>query len=395
MALPDYYEFCNPPKLLSGRFALENIPSVLTDLRAGKPLLLSDAMLQKIGILRVVSDAMISGGTPPAGSFTEIPADSSADVVNRAAKLYRSLGCDSLVAVGGGSVLDTAKGVRLLISQGLDDIMEAAGYETVDCGERVPFVAVPTTAGTGSEATEVAVILNPDKQVKMEFISGHLLPDAAVLDPRMTMTLPPRITASTGMDTLCHAVEAYTCLQKNPPSSAFAVSAIEMVRDFLVEAVRNGKNRDARLAMANAAFLAGAAFSNSMVGMIHAIGHALGGVCHVPHGEAMTILMPVCMEYNYEKTGDLYGELLLPLAGPETFAATPKEQRGRETISVIRRMSEELHGLCGLPVSLREEGVKRESFEQVAQTALNDGAMIVNPKYVGKEDVIAVLDRVY
>lgn len=393
--LPDYYEFCNPPRLLSGSFALENIPSVLTDLRAKKPLLLSDAMLEKIGLLRTVSDALISGGIAPGGSFTEIPADSSAAVVNRAAELYRSLGCDSLVAVGGGSVLDTAKGVRLLVSQELDDIMDAMGCENVDCGLRVPFVAVPTTAGTGSEATMVAVILNPEKQVKMEFISSHLLPDAAVLDPRMTLTLPPRITASTGMDALCHALEAYTCLQKNPLSDAFAVSAVGLVRDFLPGAVKNGKDANARLAMANAAFLAGAAFSNSMVGMIHAIGHALGGVCHVPHGEAMTILMPPCMEYNYEKVGDLYGELLLPLAGPEAYAAAPAEKRGYETVAAIRRMTEDFHGFCGLPSSLRDAGVRREDFGQVAKTALNDGAMIVNPRYVGEEDVLAVLEKAY
>ncbi|QNK40811.1 iron-containing alcohol dehydrogenase [Caproicibacter fermentans] len=393
--LPDYFEFCNPPKLLSGQFALENIPSVLTDLRAENPLLLSDSMLEKIGVLRTVSDALLSGGIPPRGCFTEIPPDSSSAVVNRAAALYRSLGCDSLIAVGGGSVLDTAKGVKLLISQGIDDILSAMGCENIDCGARIPFIAVPTTAGTGSEATMVAVILDPEKQIKMEFISSHLLPDAAVLDPRMTLTLPARITASTGMDALCHAVEAYTCLQKNPLSDTFAVSAITLIRDSLSVSVRNGKDQKARYAMANAAFMAGAAFSNSMVGMIHAIGHALGGVCHVPHGEAMTILMPICMEYNFDKIGDLYGELLLPLAGPEAFAGTPQGKRGRETISVIRRMTAEYHDLCGLPMSLRETPAKREDFVSVAKTALNDGAMIVNPKYVGEQEILEILEKAF
>lgn len=393
--LPDYYEFCNPPKLLSGKFALENIPSALTDLRAKKPLLLSDPVLEKIGALRMVGDALISGGTAPGGCFTEIPPDSSSAVVNQAAELYRSLGCDSLVAVGGGSVLDTAKGVEFLVSQEIGDILLAMGCETIDCGRHVPFIAVPTTAGTGSEATAVAVILNPEKQIKMEFISGHLLPDVAVLDPRMTLTLPPRTTASTGMDALCHAVETYTCLQKNPLSDAFAKSAVELVRDNLSEAVKNGKDKRARHAMANAAFMAGAAFSNSMVGVIHAIGHALGGVCHVPHGEAMTILMPACMEYNFDKVGDLYGELLLPLAGPEAFAAVPKERRGRESIAVIRKMTREFHDFCGLPVALRETAAKREKFPQVAKTALNDGAMIVNPKFVGEQDVLDLLNKSY
>ncbi|WP_326975140.1 iron-containing alcohol dehydrogenase [Caproicibacter sp. BJN0012] len=393
--LPDYYEFYNPPKLLSGNFALENIPGALADLKAKKPLLLSDQMLKKIGTLQTVTDALLSGGMTPGGSFTEIPADSSSLVVNQIAALFRSLGCDSILAVGGGSVLDTAKGVRMLISQNAGNIMDVMGCETIDCGERVPFIAVPTTAGTGSESTMVAVILDPIKNIKMEFISYHLLPDVAVLDPRMTLTLPPRITASTGMDALCHALEAYTCLQKNPVSDAFAAGALEIIRDHLRTAVNNGKDVKARQAMANAAFMAGAAFSNSMVGMIHAIGHALGGVCHVPHGEAMTILMPYCMEYNFDMLEGLYGKLLLYLAGDEIYAGTPREERGRGTISLIRQMTSEFHESCGLPMRLSETKARREDFEKVAQAALKDGAMIVNPKQVGQQDVLNILEKAF
>ena len=393
--LPNCYEFYNPPKLLSGNFALENIPTVLKDLRAKKPLLLGDRTLEKIGILQTVTDAMASGGITPAGSFTEIPTDSSSLVVNQIAALYRSLSCDSLIAVGGGSVLDTAKGVRILISQDSGNIMDLMGYETIDCGKRVPFLAVPTTAGTGSEATMVAVILDPVKKIKMEFISPHLLPDVAILDPRMTLTLPPRTTASTGMDALCHAVEAYTCLQKNPVSDAFAVVALETIRENLQTAVRNGRDEKARQAMANAAFMAGAAFSNSMVGMIHAIGHALGGVCHVPHAEAMTVLMPYCMEYNLDLLDDLYGKLLLYLAGAEVYASTPQKERGRRTISWIRQMTSGFHESCGLPMRLGETKAKREDFANVSQAAMKDGAMIVNPKKVGRQDVLNILEKAF
>ena len=392
---PNYYEFNNPPKLLSGTYALENIPGTLKDLKAERPLLLCDRMLEKIGILQIVIDAMASGGAAPAGSFTEIPPDSSSQVVNQIAALYRSLNCDSLIAVGGGSVLDTAKGVKILISQDSDDIKKLMGYEAIDCGRRVPFLAVPTTAGTGSEATMVAVILDPVNKIKMEFISSHLLPDVAVLDPRMTLTLPPRTTASTGMDALCHAMEAYTCLQKNPVSDAFAVVALEIIRENLHTAVHNGKDVKARQAMANAAFMAGAAFSNSMVGMIHAIGHALGGVCHVPHGEAMTILMPYCMEFNLELSDDLYGKLLLYIAGVEVYTKTPPKERGRKTISWIRQMTSEFHESCGLPMRLRETKATKEDFERVSQTAMNDGAMIVNPKQVSRQDVLNILGKAY
>ncbi len=393
--LPDYYEFQHSTKLLSGKLALENIPMELHMLGARCPMVLSDQVLFQIGTLKTVCDAVQADGILIGAVYHEIPADSSSAVVNEIAELYRRSGCDSLVAVGGGSVLDTAKGVRMLLSQQAEDIMELLGCEILSRGRHIPFVAVPTTSGTGSESTLVAVIRNAVSGMKMEFISYYLQPDVTVLDVRMTLTLPPKTTASTGLDALCHAIEACTCLQRNPLSEAYGTAAIRMIGRYLKRAVKNGRDEEARLGLANASTMAGAAFSNSMVGMVHAIGHALGGVCHVPHGDAMTILLPWCMEYNMEKLSDDYGELLLYLAGPETYAATPKEERGRAMAEQVRTLSGELHDLCGVPVTLKEAGVKREDFEAVAQAAINDGAMIVNPVKVDKSDVIAVLERAY
>ena len=393
--LPDYYEFQHSTKLLSGKLALENIPMELHMLGARCPMVLSDQVLFQIGTLKTVCDAVQADGILIGAVYHEIPADSSSAVVNEIAELYRRSGCDSLVAVGGGSVLDTAKGVRMLLSQQAEDIMELLGCEILSRGRHIPFVAVPTTSGTGSESTLVAVIRNAVSGMKMEFISYYLQPDVTVLDVRMTLTLPPKTTASTGLDALCHAIEACTCLQRNPLSEAYGTAAIRMIGRYLKRAVKNGRDEEARLGLANASTMAGAAFSNSMVGMVHAIGHALGGVCHVPHGDAMTILLPWCMEYNMEKLSDDYGELLLYLAGPETYAATRKEERGRAMAEQVRTLSGELHDLCGVPVTLKEAGVKREDFEAVAQAAINDGAMIVNPVKVDKSDVIAVLERAY
>ena len=393
--IPNYYEFQNSAKLLSGERALENIPYELSVRGCSRPMLMSDRVLEKLGAVATVTAALYQGGVEPAGSFLDIPADSAVAVVNEAAARFRQLNCDSIIAVGGGSVLDTAKGVAMLASHGADDLMALMGCEAMDRGDPVPFVAIPTTAGTGSEATMVAVIKNPEKKLKMEFISHFLLPDVAVLDPRMTATLPPRTTASTGMDALCHAIEAYTCLQRNPASDGYAVSAIELIREYLDKAVTNGKDLDARLAMANAAYLAGASFSNSMVGMVHAIGHALGGVCRVPHGDAMTILLPWCMEFNMDTVGHLYHKLHLHLAGPEVFVRTPYEQHAALSVQCVRDMTAKFHEVCGLPVTLSQAGVRREDFEAVARTALNDGAMIVNPRQVTFDDVITILDKAY
>ncbi len=393
--LPVYYEFQHSTKLLSGKDALENIPAELHMLGASHPMVLSDHVLHEIGTLSRVCDAVQEDGIRIGAVFHEIPADSSSAVVNEIAGIYRSCGCDSLVAVGGGSVLDTAKGVRMLLSQEVHDIMELLGCEILTRGRHIPFVAVPTTSGTGSESTLVAVIRNESDGMKMEFISYFLQPDVTVLDARMTLTLPARITAATGMDTLCHAIEACTCLQKNPLSHAYGTAAIRMVGQYLERAVKNGKDAEARLGMANASTMAGAAFSNSMVGMVHAIGHALGGVCHVPHADAMTILLPHCMEYNMELLSEDYGELLLFLGGPEEYAATAKKARGKAMVKKVRELAGRLGGRCGLPLCLRDVKVERESFKAVAAAALSDGAMIVNPKQVGEEDVLAVLEKAY
>jgi alcohol dehydrogenase len=393
--LPQYYEFQNSAKLLSGCHAIDNIPYELSRLEAEKPMVLSDAVLEKLGTMGIVTKALEEAGVTIGAVFTDIPADSSVEVVNRVAALYRETGCNSIVAVGGGSVIDTAKGARMVLSQDSDDILALMGCETLTRGKSIPFVAVPTTSGTGSEATEVAVIRDPARKLKMEFISHYLLPDVAVLDPRMTTGLPPKTTAATGMDALCHAVEGCTCLQNNPVSFAYGTAAIDLIRDNLETAVRNGKDETARQAMANASYLAGACFSNSMVGMVHAIGHALGGVCRVPHGEAMTILLPACMAYNLEKLDRDYGELLLHLAGPEVYAATPADQRGRKAIDAVRDLRHRLHDLCGLPETLRERGVDKADFDRVAHTALDDGAIIVNPCAVGLADVLKILEEVY
>ena len=296
--IPGYYEFQNTVKICSGDRALENISYELEERNVSRPMILSDKVLENIGAVNTVLKAMM--GTHPGFVFCDIPADSSFEVVARIASLYRQHRCDSVVAIGGGSVIDTAKGVCMAVGTHAKSLTEIMGMERLKQWKRIPYIAIPTTSGTGSEVTSVAVISDTDHNVKAEFISRHLLPDVAILDARMLATMPQRITASTGMDALCHAIEAYSCLQKNPLSDAYAVSAIKMISEYLPKAVKNGHNKEARLAMANASLMAGTAFSNSMVGGVHAIGHALGGICHVAHGDAMNILMPYVMAYNLD-----------------------------------------------------------------------------------------------
>lgn len=393
--LPKYYEFQNSAKILSGKFALENIPLELKMLNAKRPLFLSDDTLNKIGTVKIVLDAIEKQDDVVVGEqFTNIPPNSDLDLIKRIVNIYKEANCDSIIALGGGAVIDTAKGVRMVLSQNVEDINELMGAEILTYGKHIPFVAIPTTSGTGSEVTAVAVILDKLRQIKMEFISYYLLPDVAVIDPRMTETLPKKIAASTGMDALCHAIEAYTCLQKNPMSDAYAISAIKLIGENLIDSVEKDK-KEAKIAMENASMMAGVSFSNSMVGLVHAIGHALGGVCHVPHGNAMNILLPYCMEYNMDKIGEEYGRILLYLAGEDVYLNTKKENRGEKLVDIIEEMKERLNKLTGIPITLKEAGVKEEDLNEVAKKAINDGAIIVNPKEARYEDVLNILRKAY
>lgn len=390
-----YFEFQNAVKLLCGELALERIPNELQHLNAKRPLVLSDAVLAKIGTMAQVTSAMAAEGVAPAGTFTDIPVDSSLAVVNQIAAFYREQNCDSIVAIGGGSVIDTAKGVRLVLSQDTDDIFSISGLENVTNGKHIPFIVVPTTAGTGSECTGVAVIRNDANGVKMEFLSPFVEPDVAVIDPRMTEGLPPKATASTGMDALCHAVEACTCLQANPLSTAYGTAAIRMIAQNLEAATVNGKNREARFNMALASTMAGIAFSNSMVGAVHAIGHALGGVCHVPHAVAMTILLPHVMRYNLSHSAEAYAALLPWLVGMDAAMATPADKRAEAAIAAIENLGAKLNAACGLPLTLSAAGVSKDDFAKVAEFAVNDGALIVNPRAATEAQVLEILNAAF
>jgi alcohol dehydrogenase len=324
--LPAYYEFYNPVKIISGHKALDNLPFELEQVGAARPLLITDAGIVKAGLLKHVLGAFAESGMVIGALYDQVPPDSSLEVVKELAQIYRQKRCDALLAVGGGSVLDTAKGVNIIVSEGADDLLAFAGAEVLKRPLR-PLLVIPTTGGTGSEVTNVAVIADPGRNLKLLFTSNYLLPRVAVLDSRMTLSLPPLITAATGMDALAHAMEAYTCLQKNPLSDAYATTAIRLIAGNLLRVVLQPGDAVGRLALANAACMAGIAFSNSMVGMVHSLAHATGALCHVAHGVAINIFLPHGLEYNLPKAAEEIGELLLPLGGAELYARTPPDQR--------------------------------------------------------------------
>jgi len=389
-----YFEFYNPVKINAGANALEGLPAELQRLNVNKPFIITDEGIVKVGLLQKVLDGFKDSDITIGAVYDQVPPDSSVQVVNETAKIYQEQNCDCIIAVGGGSVIDSAKGMNIVISEHTTDLIQFSGHDRIKNFQQ-PLIVIPTTSGTGSEVTLVAVVSDKENDRKMLFTSTKLLPTVTVIDPRMTLSLPAKLTAATGMDALTHALEAYTCLQKNPISDAYAFSAIEMVSKNLVNVVNNGKDEQGRFELAVASTSAGIAFSNSMVGAVHGIGHTVGAIAHVHHGMAMAILLPYVMEYNLKKVDDLYGELLLPLAGADVYANTPKEQRASESIKFIKSINKELNQICGMPISLSDAGVKEEQLEEIAQKSLNDGAMILNPEEMNWKEVLKILKKAY
>jgi len=390
-----YYEFFCPVKVMAGNAALEHLPFELTSQGCSRPMIITDKGVRGAGLLDPVLSACEESGLEITTIYDDVPPDSSIQVVAKIAKAYRKEKCDSIIAIGGGSPIDTAKAVNILVSEGGDDISEYAGAGVLKRPLK-PFFVIPTTAGTGSEVTSVAVIADTKREVKLGFASGFMLPDAAIIDPRMTLTLPPHISAATGMDAMTHSVEAFTCMAKNPISDAYASAAIKKISTFLPKVMANPKDAEARLEVAQASTMAGIAFSNSMVGLVHALGHSLGAICHLPHGLCMSLFLPYVLEYNLEEIREPLSELLLYLAGPEIYAITPKAQRAEESIAVIRKMRDDLYRQCKLPRTLQETGkVEKSQLERIAQATLDDGSIMFNPREVSIEDARAVLDAAW
>lgn len=390
-----YYEFFCPVKLIAGHSALENIPFELHLLGAKRPLIITDQGVKNNGLLTPIEQVFSATDIQIAGVFDHVPADSSLDVVKETAKYYRHQQCDSILAIGGGSVIDTAKAVNILVSEGGDDLLHYSGAHNLPKPLK-PLFVIPTTAGTGSEVTMVAVVSDVKKQQKMLFASYYLMPNVAVLDPRMTITLPPHITAMTAIDALTHAIEAFTGLAHNAMSDSYATVAIEKISQNLFKVLENPEDVDGRLELAQASTMAGIAFSNSMVALVHSLGHALGAVAHLPHGLCMNLFLPYVLQFNLQHDAERIGRLLLPLAGAEVYAQTPANQRAEKSIAFILSLRDKVYQLTQLPRTLQETGkVRKEQFAEIAEKALNDGSIIFNHRETTREDLMAILEQAW
>lgn len=383
----DFFQFSVPTHIIFGDGISQDFSAELSRFPMTRVMVVSDPMLVKSGLVAPIRQGLTSAGLEIAGEFLNIPPASSVKVVKELAFEAKQCGADGLVAIGGGTVIDTAKAANILLTHGGDLLNDYSGAQTVP-GPLKPLVAIPTTAGTGSEVTQAAVIYDDASQMKLSFVDHHLRPHLAVLDPLLTVGLPARLTAATGMDALTHAIEAWTSVESNPFSNALALHAIRLIMRCLLPAVIDGEDLSARKGMMTAATMAGVAFDHAMVGVVHAMAHATEAVAHVHHGTANAILLPLGMEYNRDVCADKYAEL-----GPRMGLGQARNVD--VVIGQVRALTKELQRKCGLPTRLRDAGVTQEQLPQIAALAVQDGTCVYNPREVEESEILKVLGQAW
>jgi alcohol dehydrogenase class IV len=385
----DFYQYAAPTRVIAGRDLLGSTGFEFRKEGAGRVLVITDGVIRGTGLVDGVAAGLEEGGLEVAGVFDEVPQDSSTDVVDRCAAAAREVGADSFLAVGGGSVMDTAKVADAVFTHG-GTAHEQEGFflmPRADDGmgrphEIAPLACIPTTAGTGSEVSMAAVIKDPEAKVKLEMADFPLFPRLAILDPESTRTLPPRVAAATGMDAVTHAIESYVSTQSSPHQDARALHALRLIRDNLERAVATPDDEDARGNMLVAANIAIAI----ELGSVHAMSHSVGGLFGVPHGVANAIHLPHVIRFNAEgapEIADRYRDIAEVLgvdAGPDVG-------------DVLAEHVTELVGRLGLPTRLTEVGVPESVVPRLVEGAMGDGTTLLNPREVGEEEYAALYRR--
>ncbi len=390
--LPEFYQFHHPTKVIYGEGLVTDFSHEVEELGVKNYFIVSDQVLHNLGVIQPIKNGLEEAGFTITGEFYDVPQDASVEAVENISRHAKDSGAEGLIAVGGGSVIDATKAANFVFSEGGDLIADYSGAATLTKPLK-PFIVIPTTAGTGSENTLVAVIYDVANKTKLAFSDKFLLPDLAVLDPLMTQSLPPGLTASTGMDALTHAVESYVGVDTSPHSEALAVEAIKLIFKYLVRATQKGDDIEARGGMLIAANMAGSSFSHSMVGCVHSMAHAVGGLTRVPHGVANAILLPHGMAYNFEVSKEKFA-VLAPVMGVDVSGLSIDEA-ALGAIEAVRDLGRQLNALDALPVRLRDAGVPEESLSMIAEAAIEDGTVIYNPREVEAEEILIHLKNAY
>jgi len=373
--------FFNPTRIVYGPGSLRLLPDHLPgDIQPERILLISDAGLRAAGITQRVQELL-----PRAKTFEEIEPNPRHSTVDRAGVLARDMEAGLVVGLGGGSALDAAKAVALLAANP-GRIEDYEGREKYTASP-LPLIAIPTTCGTGSEVTWVSVITHTGRRFKMSIKGPAMYPAVALVDPDLLASLPPALVASTGMDALVHAIEAYTVKPATFITDVFAVQAVRLSFRFLKRACADIRDdREARDGVMKASLLAGLAFGNSDVGGVHCLSESVGALLDTPHGVANAVLLPFVMEFNLPAASEQYADLARAVGmeggSPEALAL--------RLIQEIRELSADI----GLP-RFRDLGVPEEHFPEIAEKSFANNSNLSNAREAGRDDYLEILERAH
>lgn len=368
------FSFELPTKIEYGMGVVRNLPDEASRLGARKVMVVTDR-----GVREALADAAVIRPLKDAGFellvFDQVEPNPKDRNVEEGAALAREFGAEALVALGGGSPIDCAKAIAVLVSHGGDRIKKYEG-KTAVTRPVLPWIAIPTTAGTGSEVTFSSVITDTAAKYKMTIKSPFMAAKVALVDPELTFTVPPAVTASTGVDALTHAIEAYTVTCSEPISDALALHAISLIAANLRDAVRDGRNARARDGMMMGSLLAGIAFSHSDVGSVHCMAESLGGVYDLPHGVCNAILLPYVMEYNMEYCRDRYANVARAMGAGEDAASA---------VQAVKALCRDV----GLP-ALKTLGIRESDLDMLADMSARNISTESNPRPMTKKDYLEV-----
>ncbi|MBD1320798.1 iron-containing alcohol dehydrogenase [Gordonia hankookensis] len=368
------------PEIIIGHESLAEVPRAAVGLGIRRLMIVSDLHVMGTPWYPEVADRLRSSGLQ-VYSFTSVSPNPRAPEISAALEHYESAGCEGLVALGGGSVIDAAKGVAILAANG-GHILE---YEGIDRARRPlpPLIAAPTTAGSGSDVSQFCIINDVDRRTKVTIIGRGLVPDVSVIDPRVLATMPPAVVAQSGMDAITHCIEAFASLAHSRLTDTAALSAIATAWHSIERLVDDPADSAAGLDMAYAALEAGMAFTNAILGATHAMSHPVGGLCDAPHGAINAVLLPHVIRFNADRDPRPYVDLARAVGIGESGS-----DRG-----TADRLAERVTGLAlrvGLPGSLGSLGVRREHLEILTSNAMADACMTTNPRRPTAEDVARI-----
>lgn len=360
------------PEVVFGQDALSH----LAELKGKSAFIVTDKNIVSLGFVDKVKEQLSQAGIG-AIVFDEVEPDPSLQTVQKGVALMNQYGPDLVVAVGGGSVMDAAKAMRVQYERPDIKPEEINPFiSDLGLGAKCKLVCIATTSGTGAEATFAVVLTDVEDQRKLSLINREIVPDIAIVDPELARAMPPQITADTGMDALTHAVEGYTCAWKNDFTDGLCIKAIQLVFQYLPRAVTDGNDMEAREKMHNAGCIGGIGFINALSSMAHAAGHSLGALFHVPHGRAVGLFLPYTIEFIGEAREELWAEI--------AYAIKLEVPKNKRAATILAQAIRELARNINQPLSIKEAGISLDSFnkamEKLIDNVMADGSLIVSAR---------------